>query len=250
MITGATRLVGLLGQPVSGSLSPPIQNAAFAARALDWAYVPLEVEPARLAEAVRGLVALGFAGANVTIPHKEAAPALCEEAEGDSVNTLVIRDGRVLGFNTDREIVAGIDAEHVCLIGAGGAARALLPALPGEVRMFSRSGDWPPDASGCDLIVNATPVRDKLLVEPRPKQAVVDLAYHSDGSATALVSAAREAGCRLVVDGLEALVRQGAASFKLWTGVEAPVEAMRTALDGRTGKAGTASYGRLRKRAP
>ena len=152
------------------------------------------------------------------------------EADGDSVNTLVLREGRVLGFNTDREIVAGIEAERVCLIGAGGAAKALLPALPGEVRAFSRSGEWPPDASGCDLVVNATPVRDETLVEPRPEQAVVDLAYHADGRPTALVEAAREAGCRLVIDGLEALVRQGAASFERWTGIEAPVAAMRTAL--------------------
>ena len=230
MITGETRLVGLLGQPVSGSLSPRMQNAAFAARALDWTYVPLDVAPDRLGEAVAGLGALGFAGANVTIPHKQALAELCDEADGESVNTLVLREGRVLGFNTDKEIVAGIEAERVCLIGAGGAATALLPALSGEVRLFSRRGDWPPDASGCDLIVNATPVRDELLVEPRPEQAVVDLAYHADGRPTALVAAAREAGCREVVDGLEALVRQGAASFELWTGVEAPVDAMCAAL--------------------
>jgi shikimate dehydrogenase len=230
VIGGGTRLVGLIAHPIAGSLSPRMQNAAFAARALDWAYVPLEVEPARLEEAVRGLVALGFAGANVTTPHKEAVAALCHQAAGDSVNTLVIRSGRVLGFNTDREIVAGIQAERVCLIGAGGAAKALLPALPGEVRVFSRRGDWPPDASGCDLVVNATPVRDELLVEPLPEQAVVDLAYYADGRPTAMVAASREAGCRLVVDGLEALVRQGAASFALWTGFEAPVEAMRSAL--------------------
>jgi shikimate dehydrogenase len=230
VIGGATRLVGLLGQPVAESLSPRMQNAAFAARALDWAYVPLEVEPARLEGAVRGLVVLGFAGGNVTIPHKEAVVAFCDEAQGDSVNTLVIRDGRVLGFNTDREIVAGISGERVCLIGAGGAAKALLASLPGEVRAFSRSGAWPPDASGCDVVVNATPVRDELLVEPRPEQAVVDLAYHPDGRSTALVEAARSAGCRLVVDGLEALVRQGAASFQLWTGVPAPVDAMRAAV--------------------
>jgi shikimate dehydrogenase len=230
VIGGATRLVGLLGQPVAGSLSPRMQNAAFAVRSLDWTYVPLEVEPARLEEAVRGLVALGFAGANVTIPHKEAVAALCDEADGASVNTLVIRDGRVLGFNTDKEIVAGIPAERVCLIGAGGAAKALLPALPGEVRVFSRSGDWPPDAAGCDLVVNATPVTGELLVQPQPEQAVVDLAYSADGRPTALAAAARAAGCRLVVDGLEALVRQGAASFTLWTGVEAPVRVMRTAL--------------------
>jgi shikimate dehydrogenase len=207
-----------------------MQNAAFAARGLDWTYVPIEVEPEALAAVVRGLAAGGYAGANVTIPHKEAAAALCDEAEGESVNTLVIRDGRVLGFNTDKEIVAGIEAERTCLIGAGGAAKALLPSLPGEVRVFSRSGEWPPDADDCDLVVNATPVRDKLFVTPRPEQAVVDLAYRFDGQPTALVTAAREAGSRLVVDGLEALVRQGAASFELWTSLEAPVGAMRAAL--------------------
>jgi shikimate dehydrogenase len=166
----------------------------------------------------------------VTIPHKLAIVELCDEAEGDSVNTLVLRDGRLLGFNTDKTIVAGIAAKRVCLIGSGGAARALLPALPGEVRIFSRRGEWPPDAAGADLIVNATPVRDELLVRPRSHQAVVDLAYHADGRPTAIVSAARAAGCRVVVDGLEALVRQGAGSFELWTGLEAPVAAMRAAL--------------------
>ena len=230
MIGGATRLLALLGQPVAESLSPRMQNAAFAARALDWAYVPLEVGPEELREAVAGLVAGGYVGANVTIPHKQAVVELCNEAEGESVNTLLFRDGRVLGYNTDKAIVAGIESRSVCLLGAGGAAKALLPALQGEVHTFSRKGDWPPDASGCDLIVNATPVRDELLVEPRPEQAVIDLAYHADGRPTALVASARDVGSRLVVDGLEALVRQGGASFQLWTGVEPPVNVMRTSL--------------------
>jgi len=207
-----------------------MQNAAFAARGLDWAYVPLPVAAERLEEALRGLVALGFAGANVTAPHKEAAARLCDEAEGDAVNTLVIRDGRIVGSNTDREIVAGLGAARVCLIGAGGAARALLGALPGDVRVFSRRGEWPPNASDCDLIVNATPVRDELLVEPRADQAVVDLAYYADGSDTALVRAAHAAGCKTIIDGYEALVRQGAASFERWTGVPAPVDVMRAAV--------------------
>jgi shikimate dehydrogenase len=214
---------------VAESLSPRMQNAAFAARGLDWLYVACEVEPDALDEALGGLLALGFVGANVTIPHKQAAARLCDEAAGEAVNTLVLGEGRVLGFNTDREIVAGIDAARVCLIGAGGAAAALLPALPGEVRQFSRGGSWPPDATDCDLVVNATPVRDEPLVDPRPGQTVIDLAYHADGRETALVAAARAAGCE-VVDGLEALVRQGAASFELWTGVAAPVEVMRAAL--------------------
>jgi shikimate dehydrogenase len=225
-----SRRVALLGKPVAESLSPRMQNAAFDAAGLDWEYVALEVEAEELAATVRGLAEEGAGGANVTIPHKQAAAGLCDEAEGEAVNTLVFREGRVLGFNTDKEIVAGIEAGRVCLIGAGGAAKALLPALHGEVRMFSRRGEWPPDAAGCDLVVNATPVRDELLVQPRPEQAVVDLAYRGDGRPTALVAAAREVGCRLVVDGLEGLVRQGAASFELWTGAAAPIDAMRSAL--------------------
>jgi shikimate dehydrogenase len=229
VISGRTRLVALLGQPVAESLSPLMQNAAFAAAGLDWAYAACEVAPERLGDAVRGLAALGFAGANVTIPHKQAVVALCDEAEGTSVNTLAFRDGRVLGFNTDKEIVAGIEARRVCLIGAGGAAEALRPGLTGEVRQFSRRGVWPPDATDADLIVNATPVRDELLVEPRAGQTVVDLAYYPDGRRTALVEAARSVGAD-VVDGIEALVRQGAASFERWTGAPAPVEAMRAAV--------------------
>jgi shikimate dehydrogenase len=224
-----SRRVALLGRPVAESLSPRMQNAAFASAGLDWAYEALEVEPEALAETVWRLRDEDWAGANVTIPYKQAAAALCDEADGEAVNTLVFRDSRVLGFNTDVEIVAGIEAQRVCLIGAGGAATALLPGLPGDVRVFSRSGDWPPDASDADLIVNATPVRDELLVEPRAGQTVVDLAYRADGRPTALAAAARAAGCE-VVDGLEALVRQGAASFELWTGRPAPVGAMRSAL--------------------
>jgi shikimate dehydrogenase len=233
LIDGGTRLVGLIGDPVSGSLSPRMQNAAFAARGLNWAYVPLPVAGERLEDAVRGLVALGFAGANVTAPHKEAVARLCDEAEDEAVNTLVIRDGRIVGSNTDREIVAGLAATRVCLIGAGGAATALLGALPGEVHVFSRSGDWPPDATDCDLIVNATPVRDEVLVHPRAEQSVVDLAYNADGSETALVAAALAAGCKTIIDGYEALVRQGASSFERWTGVPAPLDVMRAAVRDR-----------------
>jgi len=147
-----------------------MQNAAFAARGLDWAYVACDVAPSGLAEAVRGLATLGFAGANVTAPHKRDAAELCAECDDAAVNTLMFRDGRVLGFNTDKAIVAGIESDHVCLIGAGGAAETLRPALRGDVQVFSRSGAWPPDASGADLIVNATPVRAELLVEPQSGQ--------------------------------------------------------------------------------
>ncbi|MGZ4353590.1 MAG: shikimate dehydrogenase family protein [Gaiellaceae bacterium] len=218
-------LIALLGHPVSQSLSPRMQNAAFAARGLDWRYEAFDVDD--VLEAVSALRTLGFAGANVTIPYKQAVAAACDETEGGAVNTLVFRDGRVLGFNTDKEILAGLDARSACLIGGGGAATALAPALPPDTRVFTRGGNWPPDASGCDLIVNATPVRDELLVEPEPRQTVVDLAYGPEE--TALVAAARAAGC-VVVDGREALVRQGAASFRLWTGLEPPVDVMRAAV--------------------
>jgi shikimate dehydrogenase len=222
-----TTHVALLGHPVDHSLSPLMQNAAFAAAKLDWHYSAFDVE--EVVAAVRALQVLGFAGANVTIPHKQAVVAACDEAEGKAVNTLVFRDGRVLGFNTDREILAGVEATRACVIGAGGAALAIAPALPEDTRVYSRRGDWPPDAEGCDLIVNATPVRDELLVEPRAGQTVVELAYTAGGGETALVAAARAAGCA-VIDGPEALVRQGGKSFELWTGVPAPVEVMRDAV--------------------
>ena len=103
-IRGTTTLVGLLGWPTSHSLSPPMQNAAFAALGLDWAYAPFP-SPEQLAEAVRGLEAAGFAGPNVTIPHKQAVIPLCDELDeiaqaAGSVNTLVFDDGRVLGSST------------------------------------------------------------------------------------------------------------------------------------------------------
>lgn len=219
--------VALLGHPVALSRSPAMQSAAFAAAGLNWRYTAIDVDD--VVAAVGALRTLGFAGANVTIPHKQAVVAACDEAEGDAVNTIVIADGRVLGFNTDKEILAGIDASRACVLGAGGAARALVPALPEDTRFYSRSGAWPPDATGCDLVVNATPIRDEVLVDLRPEQTVVDLAYGPEE--TALVAAARAAGCE-VMDGLEALVRQGAASFRLWTGVEPSLDAMRAAVRG------------------
>jgi shikimate dehydrogenase len=205
-----------------------MQNAAFAAAKLDWHYSAFDVED--VTAAVAALRTLGFQGANVTIPHKRAVVATCDEAEGDAVNTLVFRDGRVVGFNTDKEVLAGLDARRACVIGAGGAALALSPGLPADTRSYTRSGAWPPNADGCDLIVNATPVRDEVLVEPHAGQIVIDLAYSiDDPDDTALIAAARAAGCE-VIDGREALVRQGAKSFELWTGVPAPVDVMRAAV--------------------
>ncbi|HEX2110434.1 MAG TPA: NAD(P)-binding domain-containing protein [Gaiellaceae bacterium] len=264
MLTGATRLVGLVGNPVSRSLSPRMQNAAFAARGLDWAYVPLPVEAAALEAALTGLAALGFAGANVTVPHKTTAVAYCDELDefaerAGSLNTIVVRDGRLAGSSTDGVAVTeAVDASGaaVLLLGAGGAAQAVATALAdaGAARLVvaSRRPDaaaalaarlralfpgpavavdetWPP-AAAADIVVNATPVWDRTLVPVQAHQRVVDLAYRSDGEPTALVAAAREAACALVVDGLEILMRQGAASFERWTGVPAPRAVMRAAL--------------------
>jgi shikimate dehydrogenase len=223
MISGTTRLVALLGRPVRDSLSPRMQNAGFAARGLDWAYVACDVPPERFEEAVRGLAAAGFAGANVTTPHKEAAAALAE-TELESVNTLVFADGRLQGYSTDAAVLDGVAAERPVVLGGGGASLAFRASLP-DARVFTRRGEWPANVDGADLVVNATSERDEVLVTLRPGQTLVDLPYPE----TATAVAAREAGAT-VITGLEVLVAQGAAAFELWTGVPAPVEVMRRAV--------------------
>lgn len=223
MISGATRLVALLGHPVAHSLSPRMQNAAFEALALDLAYVAFDVPPERLAQSVRGLAALGFVGANVTAPHKQAVAALVG-SELPSVNTLVIRDGSTEAASTDAAILAGLDAERPAIVGGGGSAAAFVHALP-HARRFSRTGEWPPQVDGADLIVNATPVTEEVLVHVTAEQTLIDLPY----PASATAAAAREAGAT-VYDGLDVLLAQGAAAFELWTGLPAPVEAMRAVL--------------------
>jgi shikimate dehydrogenase len=225
-IGGRTTLVGLLGWPVEHSLSPRMHNAAFAALGLDWAYVPLPTRPEQLAEAVRGLTALGFAGASVTTPHKLEAATLCE-TDAPSVNTLVVRDGRVEGRSTDAAVLVGLKTERSVVIGDGGAATAFVQALP-HARRYSRRGEWPPNARDADLVVNATPVRDDVLVRLSPGQTLVDLPYPE----TATAQAATAAGAN-VVSGLEVLVAQGAAAFELWTGVPAPIDVMREAVRGK-----------------
>jgi len=222
-ISGTTTLVGIIGWPVEHSLSPRMHNAAFAALGLDWAYVALPTPPERLEEALRGLVALGFAGVNITTPHKVAATALCDTEE-PSVNTLVIRDGHVTGYSTDAAVLDGLPAERPVVLGGGGTAAAFLRALP-HARQFSRRGTWPPDVRDADLIVNATSERDDVLVELAAHQTLVDLPYPE----TATAAAARRAGAT-IVNGLDELLAQGVSSFELWTGVAAPVDVMRDAL--------------------
>jgi shikimate dehydrogenase len=222
-VSGATTLVGIIGWPVEHSLSPRMHNAAFAALELDWAYVPLPTPPRQLEDAVRGLVALGFAGANVTTPHKLAVARLCETDE-PSVNTLVVRDGGVRGQSTDAAVLDGLPQESPVILGSGGAATAFAYALP-HARQFARQGEWPPNAARADLVVNATSERAAVLVELHAGQTLIDLPYPE----TATAAAARRAGAN-VVGGLDVLLAQGAASFELWTGLPAPVDAMRQAL--------------------
>ena len=214
-----SKLVALLGHPVAHSLSPRMQNAAFDARALDWTYVAVDVAPDRLEDALRALDALGFAGANVTAPHKAAVAKLLG-SDLPSVNTIV----GSAAHSTDTAILDGLEAERPVVIGDGGAAAAFAHALP-HARVFSRRTDWPPEVADADLVVNATAVRDDVLVELHVGQTLVDLPYPRTATAEAAVAA----GAR-VLDGLEVLVAQGAASFELWTGVGAPVAVMRRAL--------------------
>jgi shikimate dehydrogenase len=213
------RRVVLIGSPVAHSLSPQMQNAAFEACGLDWEYAALDVASEELERVVREL----DAGANVTAPYKLDVARLVG-SKLLSVNTLVVRDRAVEAFSTDAAVLDGLEFDRPAIVGDGGAAVAFRQALPGA-QVFSRRGSWPPDVSGADVVVNATPVRDEVLVELGAGQTLVDLPY--PGSATA--DAARAAGAR-VLDGLEVLVAQGAASFELWTGRPAPVEVMRRAV--------------------
>jgi shikimate dehydrogenase len=205
----------LLGHPVAHSLSPRMQNAAFAAAGLEWEYVLRDVLPEELEAAMREVEY-----ANVTAPHKlDAARILGSELP--SVNTLA----RGRGFSTDAAILEQVTSCHTpAIVGDGGAAAAFRHALP-EARVFSRRAEWPPDVADADLVIHATPVRDEVLFELGEGQTLIDLPYPR----TATAEAAAAAGAR-VLDGLEVLVAQGAASFELWTGRPAPVSVMRQAV--------------------
>lgn len=277
MITGKTRVAAVIGWPVEHSLSPAIHNAAFAAAGLDYVYIPLAVEPSRLAQAMAGFAAAGFAGVNVTVPHKvnviPLVAALDRSAElVGAVNTVVFTAGRSIGYNTDLAgfvnslTAAGvaIGGRRTVLLGAGGAARAIAWGFvengAATVTVGARDGvkagafaasfpagavagcNWHDAAfraalGACDILVNCTP----LGMEPRtdevppldwadlcPSAAVCDLIYTPE--TTLFLARARERS-HLTVGGAGMLVEQGAAAFTLWTGREAPRDAMRAALD-------------------
>jgi shikimate dehydrogenase len=192
-----------------------MQNAAFAAAGLDWEYVARDVLPEELEQAVRELEY-----ANVTAPYKlEVARLLGSELP--SVNTIA----RGQGFSTDAAILEQVtQCYKPAIVGDGGAAAAFRHALP-EAHVFSRRGTWPPDVSDADLVIHATPVREEILFELGRGQTLIDLPYPR----TATAEAAAAAGAR-ILDGLEVLVAQGAASFELWTDRPAPVDAMRLAV--------------------
>jgi shikimate dehydrogenase len=260
-----TVLCAVLGFPVSHSRSPAMHNAAFHALGLDWRYIKLPIPPDRFAETVRALPASGYRGLNVTIPHKLAALELADEASEaakaiGAANTLTMADGQIAADNTDAPGLIDALGEpptgRALVLGAGGAGRAAAWALKDagmEVLIWNRTPERAEqlaqdlgveaaaEPTDVDLVVNATSVgldpattEDHALRELRLStvdcrlSTVIDLVYRADGSAPPITTWASRAGAR-VVDGLEVLVRQGARSFELWTGREAPLDVMREA---------------------
>lgn len=261
-------ICGVLGWPVRHSRSPAMHEAGYAALELrDWRYQLLPVPPELFEETVRGLPGAGFVGANVTIPHKEAALALADDATASAraigaANTLTfLPDGLIHADNTDAPgFIDALPREPAgataVVLGAGGSARAVVWALcdsGADVLVWNRTrqraerlcaniGGRVVDTlpASADLLVNTTSVglhADEDPFKALPLEAddlsgyrcLVDLAYASDP--TGLVLAARDAGVE-VVDGLDILVRQGARSFRRWTGRSAPLDILSAAARG------------------
>lgn len=238
--------VGLIGQQIGYSASPAMQNAAFAAAGLrEWRYELWDVAPQELPATVARLRDDGFAGANVTIPHKLAVLSLVDDLDPIArrtlaVNTVVRQEGRLMGLNTD---VAGIRAAlgavgfrsgRVLILGRGGSARAAQAALDGAAAEVVTRDSWEQRGSlsrKADLVINCTPLGRRneviLALDELPRRAVIDLVYVRGG--TPLVNSARAAGLK-VADGWLVLLEQGAAAFEAWTGRAAPKDAMREAL--------------------
>jgi shikimate dehydrogenase len=256
VISATTRVAAAIGSPVRHSLSPALHNAGFVATGADWAYAAFEVEPGQAGAALDAMRVLGLGGLSVTMPHKEAVAALVDELDPAaaalrSVNTVVpIGDGRLKGYSTDGAgFVASLSAQdievagkHICVIGAGGAARAIIDALAragvARITVINRTADraktaadvapgiatvGSPDAAGqCDILVNATSIgmdSDELPCDVdllNQHQVVADIVYHP--RCTALLAAARDRGSR-TVEGLGMLVHQAVLQQQLWTGM-------------------------------
>jgi shikimate dehydrogenase len=272
-LSAATTVVGVIGDPVAHSLSPLLHNTAFEVMGLDWVSVGFRVAPGRAGDALVGARALGIAGLSVTMPHKDAVVQLVAERSPlvallGAVNCVTPLPGGWRGENTDGPgFVDALrrgghfdpDGRRCLVVGAGGAARAVVAGLAGagaaEVVVVNRSAERAEvaaalagpvgrvgsqaDASTSDLVVNATPlgmggvgsgpawpVAPTLL---RPGQMVVDLVYHPP--VTPWMEAARARGAR-VANGVGMLVHQAALQLTAWTGQDVPVTAMWEATGG------------------
>ncbi len=278
--------LAVLGKPVAHSRSPAMHTAALEAMGLagEWSYNAVEVAPEDFEARVRAMAGEGYAGANVTVPHKLAALFLADEAseaarEIGAANTLTLTEARIEAENTDAEgILAALpespSGKRALVLGAGGSARAAIWALKragGDVSVWNRTpskaeslarelGVTVVAAAGTDaplavhefqVLVNATTVGlrppesgvgadpERVLADLKSlrlradaiqaEQIVVDLVYGA--AETPLASTARSRGAS-VVDGLDVLVHQGAASLRLWTGMDPPIETMERAARG------------------
>jgi len=266
--SAASTVVAVIGDPIAHSLSPLLHNTAFAELGLDWVSVGFRVPAGSASAAVAGARALGLAGLSVTMPHKAAVAELVDERTSiaqrlGAVNCVYVQDDRLFGTNTDGQgfidaLVRGTGFEaagkRCVVIGAGGAARAVVLALfeagAGELVVVARNPQAAAavaalagsggrvgsarDAPGTDLVVNATPVgmvgresAGQTPVVPAEAlgegQVVVDLVYEPAETEWMAVAARRGA---VVLGGLGMLVHQAAAQLILWTGLEPPVEAM------------------------
>lgn len=260
----------MIGDPVRHSRSPAIHNAAFASRGLDWVFVAFPVAAGHGADAVAAMRTLRIAGLSVTMPHKSAVAAACDDlsptaAALGAVNTVVHRDGRIRGEATDGDGLVAALGDHgialagtqVLVLGAGGAARAIVEALgragarvtvaARRPEAAARAASLAPGAdpagftaledrvAAADVVVNATPIG--MRGEPPPfdpavltaRQFVYDAVYHP--SPTPLIEAARARGVPCA-DGLGMLVHQAALAFTLWTGEPAPLDVMFEAARG------------------
>jgi 3-dehydroquinate dehydratase/shikimate dehydrogenase len=262
-ISPETRAYGILGSDVARSLSPLLHNRAFAARHLDAVYVPLQAEA--LAPFIRSLPALGLSGFSVTRPYKVEILKYLQEIEEDaalcgSVNTVVVEDGKLRGSTTDGHGIVGplkkrgdLKGRPVVILGAGGAARSAAFALArrgAAVTVLSRDPSKAAavaTAVGCafgslsdiafypwDVVINATPLGSSAAPDEtpvpatlhRPDTVAFDMVY--EPLETRFLRDAKSAGAA-VITGLEMLLAQATAQFETWTGLEAPVAAMRSA---------------------